>query len=347
LGVGTDLGGSVRIPAAFCGIYSFRPSYDRLPSQGVVTSLEGQDSITSVMGPMANSLSGVKTLVKALLDAKPWSKDPLVHRRPWSEAAYQLEEHGGGAELCFGFMPDNGLVKPQPPLYRAMEMTKKALIAAGHKVIEWEPAGHAELIGVAFSSCFADGGADYRRECSPTGEPWIKSMSLTATHDENDAYQSHPSAVFKELSVAELWELNKTRRGLRKAYLDRWEKTAERTGTGRPIDAIICPAAPYSAPLHGENRDALYTALWNALDYPVAVVPVTTVDPALDVQHATPHEFRSEDDKWVYESYDPSITKGSPVGLQVVGQRQEEEATIAVAEIVDRALKAMAERNSK
>lgn len=81
---------------------------------------------------MSNSLSGVKTFVKAILDAKPWKKDPLVHRRPWNEASYKLEEHGNGVGLCFGFMWDNGVIKPQPPLFRAMEMTKKALIAAGH-----------------------------------------------------------------------------------------------------------------------------------------------------------------------------------------------------------------------
>ena len=37
---------------------------------------------------------------------------------------------------------------------------------------------------------------------------------------------------------------------------------------------------------------------------------------------------------------DPEVSKGCPVGLQVVGQSQEEEAIIAIAEIVDRALKA-------
>ena len=124
---------SVRIPSAFCGLYTLRPSYERLPYCNAVNSQEGQESISSVLGPMANSLSAVKRFTKAVIDAKPWRRDPLVVRKPWSDREYALEEHGGGVGMCFAIMWDNGVVKPHPPLLRAMELTKKALEAAGHK----------------------------------------------------------------------------------------------------------------------------------------------------------------------------------------------------------------------
>lgn len=54
-------------------------------------------------------------------------------------------------------------------------------------------------------------------------------------------------------SAYELWQLHKERRALRKAYLDHWEATKEVTGTGRPVDAIICPALPYPPVPHGHN----------------------------------------------------------------------------------------------
>ncbi|KAJ7096961.1 general amidase [Mycena epipterygia] len=107
LGVGTDIGGSVRIPSAFCGPYTLRPSYGRLPNFGITSSVPGQESIASVLGPMSNSLSGIKIFTKAILDAKPWLKDPLVLRKGWSESEYQLERHGGGGQLCFAMMWDN------------------------------------------------------------------------------------------------------------------------------------------------------------------------------------------------------------------------------------------------
>ncbi|KAF5386540.1 hypothetical protein D9757_005888 [Collybiopsis confluens] len=103
LGVGTDIGG------AFCGLYTLRPSYERLPYCGAVNALEGQESISSVLGPMTNSMSGVKIFTKAVIDAKPWLKDPLAVRKEWSDKEYELVYHGGGQKLCFGMMWDNGM----------------------------------------------------------------------------------------------------------------------------------------------------------------------------------------------------------------------------------------------
>lgn len=56
------------------------------------------------------------------------------------------------------------------------------------------------------------------------------------------------------LSAYQVWQLNKERRELRKHLLDRWQATASLTGTGRPIDALICPPAPYAAVPHGQKR---------------------------------------------------------------------------------------------
>lgn len=53
----------------------------------------------------------------------------------------------------------------------------------------------------------------------------------------------------------ELWQLHAERRDLQKSYLDHWAATGNdgKTGTGRPVDAIIAPVAPYPAPPHGYN----------------------------------------------------------------------------------------------
>lgn len=82
---------------------------------------------------MSNSLSSLKLFIQTIVGAKPWNQDPSVARKPWSEAEYDLSEHGGmDGKLCFSIMWDNGIVKPHPPLQRAMRMTKDALEAAGH-----------------------------------------------------------------------------------------------------------------------------------------------------------------------------------------------------------------------
>lgn len=144
----------------------------------------------------------------------------------------------------------------------------------------------------------------------------------------------------QSVSAFELFQVQKRRAALRKEYLDYWNGTKASTTTGRPVDAIISPVAPFPPPPHGKNTSAEYTLIWNVLDYPACVFPVTTVDPILDKPKPA-HQFLSEADKGVYELYDsPKTFKNAPVGLQLVGRTQEDEAVIAMTEIVDAALKA-------
>lgn len=100
-----------------------------------MNSLEGQDSVLSVLGPLSGSLSGLKIFTQAVISEKPWNKDPLVIRKPWSEQENQLAEHGGngsGKKLCFGILWDDEIIQPLPPVLRALELTKAAVEKAGH-----------------------------------------------------------------------------------------------------------------------------------------------------------------------------------------------------------------------
>jgi amidase len=108
----------------------------------------GQDSLPSVLGPLSNSLSGVKMFMKAVLSQQPWKHDPESIRRPWDEDVYQLKEHGGGRKLVFGMIWNDGMITPHPPIIRGLEQAKKALIAAGHEVVDWLPYKHDELYHV-------------------------------------------------------------------------------------------------------------------------------------------------------------------------------------------------------
>lgn len=67
--IGSDTGGSVRIPAAFCGLYGFRPTQARVSREGCLALSQSFDSI----GPLASSLPGVRVL-DAVMAGKPCSE---------------------------------------------------------------------------------------------------------------------------------------------------------------------------------------------------------------------------------------------------------------------------------
>ncbi|KAH9849789.1 general amidase [Lenzites betulinus] len=335
LGVGTDIGGSIRVPSHFCGLYGFKPSSHRMPSYGMVNSLDGQDSVPTSVGPLTTSLSGVTTFFRSVINQEPWRHSPETVPMPWSEDDYLLKNRDGGKKLCFGIMWDEGSVKPHPPVLRALGTVKKALEAAGHTVIDWSSLRHSEYVAVARAFWLADGSEDYN-SCLTTGEPLINSMDPDA--DPNDI------PVFRvprqPLTAYQIWQLTKERRALRKAHLDRWEATSSLTGTGRPIDALIAPVAPYAAVPHGKTRSSIYTVIWNCLDFPSLIIPVTKVDPSVDGVPLR-EEFWSDEDKIVHELYDPELHKGLPVGVQVLGPTLQEEVVLGVGEVVDAALKAL------
>jgi amidase len=59
IGIGTDIGGSIRIPSAFNFLYGIRPSHGRLPYGKMANSMEGQETVHSVVGPIAHSAAGM------------------------------------------------------------------------------------------------------------------------------------------------------------------------------------------------------------------------------------------------------------------------------------------------
>lgn len=139
-GFGTDIGGSIRSPAGWNGIFGLRPSAGRLPYQGAANSMDGQNTILSVVGPMATTARSLTLLFKGVLSQEPWLHDPFVVELPWrcdveNEVQGMIERsRGGSSELAFGIMHHDGLVRPHPPVERAMRMVERTLKRLGHKV---------------------------------------------------------------------------------------------------------------------------------------------------------------------------------------------------------------------
>lgn len=288
VGFGTDIGGSIRIPAAFNGLYGLRPSAGRLPYEGMANSWDGGPGILSVVGPLATTAAGLKLATKAVLSTKPWLQDPLVNPMPWQA---QIEEEtmalAREKQLVFGLLKHDGMCSVHPPVARAMEELSKRLEKAGHKVIEWKPPGHKRLADVCFKAWSYDGAADARKAFDLSGEP-----------PKPNIMDVKESKVF---NATEIMENQVDKREAQKEYMDYWNSTQEVTGTGRPVDAIISPLAPFAAARPEKYTYYNYSAFVNVLDYTSVVVPVTRVDKTVDKAYSN-FEPLDETDKVTQET---------------------------------------------
>jgi amidase len=332
-GFGTDIGGSIRIPAGFNGLYGIRPSAGRLPYEGMATSMDGQNSILSVVGPLATTIGTVKLLVKAVLSQSPWLYDPLVVEMPWRDSIEQetldliKAAAAGNSKLSFGILKHDGVTGLHPPVTRAIQLCADVLAKAGHKIIEWKPPSHLNGVGVVTNTWQYDGGADIHSAMALSGEPLAPQISM--------AYGDKPS---EQKTAAEIWKTNIELRKWQKQYMDYWNSTAELTGTGRPVDGVIAPIAPFAAARPLKYTYYGYSMFVNGLDYTSVVIPVTTVDKNIDlVDHS--YQSLNEVDKTIQSDYDPEIYDGAHVSVQLVGRRLQEEKMLALAEHISSLLK--------
>ncbi|KPI38036.1 Acetamidase [Cyphellophora attinorum] len=313
LGWGTDIGGSIRIPSHMNGLFGLKPTSSRLSYVGVPVSTEGQQHVPSAVGPMARSMDSLVFTMKTLLDAKPWNADPAVTPKSWDDIAFSEAQN---RPLTIGVMYDDGVVKVHPPIERVLFEMTRALKAAGHEVIMWDPSLHADCIQVMDQYYTSDGGEDIRRDVAAGGEPMIPHV---------EALVNRAPAI----SVYDYWQLNKQKIRLQKAYYDKWN--ACQGPSGRKVDVLLTPTMPHTALPHKGCRWVGYTKIWNFLDYPAVVFPAGRADKQRDGGLDSNHVPRNEADAWNWSRYDCVSMHGHPVGLQIIGPRFSEETVLGAA----------------
>ncbi|CZR62169.1 related to Acetamidase [Phialocephala subalpina] len=325
IGVGTDIGGSIRHPCSFTGLYGLRPSHGRVSYQKVANTFLGQEAVRSCAGPMCRSVDDIKLFMKSLAAQKPWLYDPQSVPLPWREELEVLPE-----KLCFGFGMGDGRVMPTPPLKRAMEMTKAALLAAGHGVIEFIPTEHIEAADIIYKMWSADGGEEFQRDTDASREP---------LHPQLESWLGH-SANVKPMTVFETWQNQQRRATLQTKWLERWQATKELTGTGRPIDGLIMPSTPFPAIRHDGGYPHHWGALSPLLDLTTGVFPVTKVDLEKDVVPADWKPISELDEKVTKYYGNPKNHENALVGLAVIARRLEEEKVAAMMGEITKCLQA-------
>ena len=290
LGIGTDIGGSIRSPSANCGLYGLRPTSYRMPVDGWTATMLSQEQIVAVIGPLSTTLEGIKLFMNTVIAAKPWLVESSLIPFPWRDQETYLGK-GPGKKLKVGVIWDDGVVKPHPPIIRALkEVVDKLRGVQDVEIVNWKPYKHDEAWEIIASLYFCDGGNEEKEAIEASGEPWRPLSNFILK--ENPHVKHH--------SIEDVWYWTMRREKYRRSYAKVWNDTATGTGEhGEPegmVDVILCPVGPGAAPPIDHAKYWGYTSQWNLLDYPALVFPVSKVDPKIDVADNGYKPMNEQDD---------------------------------------------------
>ncbi|KAI8575289.1 hypothetical protein K450DRAFT_262444 [Umbelopsis ramanniana AG] len=314
VGFGSDIGGSIRIPSNYNGLFGLKGTSGRIPTAGTLAGLGGQFHVKSIAGPMARSLESVELLAKVLYNSHPELLDENCVPIPWREPVLPKR-------LVFAVLRSDKYCRPTPAVTRAVEKAVEAVKAQGHEVIEWEPIDHDKLDNLMLAFFTSDGGAGIRAALED--EPLL----------EHQAMGSH---LLKEIPGSVIWAAQRQRVGIEKAILAQWNNSSKVSSSGQVIDGIIAPVTAVPAYPHRKANYVGYTNYWNIVDYPAVAFPVLRADASIDGKPDL--EYISPVEKRLWDDFDPVACDGGCVGLQIITRRYEDEKALKLAGVITDAL---------
>ncbi|KAI1204111.1 amidase [Annulohypoxylon truncatum] len=325
IGFGTDIGGSVSMPASYNGLFSLKPSAGRLPFKGVANSGSGQQVMPTVIGIIGHSITAVRIIFESLMSVQPSLHDPYALPIPYRRALEQ--EIHDTSRLNLGFMEHDGVVRPHPPIARALRMVKSALERGGHKLIPWKQPSPDEAVDIHTAIARGDGCIDVWENLELSGEPPVPEI-------EHLFPRKKPSPSMS-LRDHEMFCIRMKR--YRELYMNYWNSTVAETDNGHPVEAVILAVTPYAAILPGSSYYFGYNCFINVLDYTSIVIPVTFANEDLDVVDSSFQPLTGRDEVNM-GLYDAKKFHGAPAGIQIMGRRLHEERLLRIAQLVGQAV---------
>jgi len=174
LATGTDTGGSIRIPAALCGIVGLKPSFGRISCHGVMPLSWEQDHA----GPMGRTVHDVALMLEVMAG---WdAADPAAVRRPATSTLSRLD--GGIKGLRIGVDREYALTGTSAEVAAAFAAALEILAGLGARVVEVEVPGLAEAAGAALKIFGAEALAihgEWLRTCPDDYDPLVRARLET------------------------------------------------------------------------------------------------------------------------------------------------------------------------
>lgn len=249
LGLGSDALGSVRVPAAFCGIASIKPTSGRLPRTGHVPPAGGWIEALWQIGPMARYVEDLELAIRIL--AGPDREDftappvPLLEARPL-------------ADLRVAFFTYNGFAPCSEAVEQGVLRCAESLAQQGLRVEEQKPPGIENAYDLELALLGSDGADGI--------EEYLRNAGSTEVHPFLTAFLSHMRPHRTTTSgLARRWAQWDGYRAKMKLFFESY-------------DVVLCPAYTQTALKHGGSleessfRGFSYTMAWSVAGAPAATV---------------------------------------------------------------------------
>jgi Asp-tRNA(Asn)/Glu-tRNA(Gln) amidotransferase A subunit family amidase len=258
-GVGSDGGGSIRVPAHFSGICGLKPTPGRIPATGHFPASTGPFALIGVVGPMARTIPDLKVLFEVMQgpdDGDP-SAAPVPVRWPEQDELKRVR---------IGYFEDDGRTPVTPETRAAVQTAAAALRRAGFQV---------EL--------FRPDGLEFARQL------WWNLFGIAGGMVLGPVTQGHEEEIgplLKEFSEWVAAEPSHTGRSLLETWMQRDVVRIKIFAQMQKYPVLLCPVAAIPAFRHGERswqvegKTVKYLDAWsycewfNLLGTPAAVVPV-------------------------------------------------------------------------
>jgi fatty acid amide hydrolase len=332
LGLGTDLGGSCRVPASFCGISAIKPTTGRCDDMGGGSVPLGQRTIASQVGVLGRSVADLALGLEVINGgARPALDGSLAAAMPLH--AYDAVDLAG---MRIAYYVDDGTFTPAPAVQRAVREAVAALEARGARAQAWAPPDPGQARDLFFGLLSADGFAGCRRVLGRDArDPRIAKIEMAARAKRiaklvlslsgRGRLKREVVANYGHSDTDHYFRLVESTIDYRQRFLEAFS----------PFDALICPATALPAFRHGATEELVlagaYTCLFNVLGWPAGVSPGTTVRADEESQRAA---SRDKMDRAASETERGSA--GLPVGVQVAARPWREDIVLAAMSALER-----------
>uniref|UniRef100_L2FRK7 Fatty-acid amide hydrolase n=1 Tax=Colletotrichum fructicola (strain Nara gc5) TaxID=1213859 RepID=L2FRK7_COLFN len=311
IGIGTDIGG----PGA--------------------TAFTGSSHLTGACRTAGKSVEDIDTLLREIMPrASSWGEDCMP--TPWSPTPRSMKASGSGknGELVIGVLRGDGNCVIHPPIANVLDEVAASLAhTANIKVVPLHiPKALTVAQSVMNKLMGVDGSVPMLDMIEATGEPLVP---WTAARIKRG--QPQP--------LTRVAEIQAQRSQIEREMLKIWVEDDEYGRRTQRVDAIVCPLAPHPVPpIEGYNAVGL-TSSWVLLDYPAGTVPVRNVEES-DLELGKPQDGKaisSWDERnrelWDETKIDRRLYLGTPLSVQIVVPRLQDEKLVEVMGLVDAACK--------